>query len=68
MTASASSGSTGRSWPGWRAGPTTTASISGADGADCELTGALDPWPRAGAAEQDAGGRDSLAARAAPVT
>eukprot|EP00969_Alexandrium_andersonii_P014523 633212-Alexandrium_andersonii.AAC.1 len=61
MAASASAGSTGKSWPGWTAGPASTASISGAEGADCELTGALEPWPCGGAAKQDAGGRGSPA-------
>eukprot|EP00969_Alexandrium_andersonii_P006297 273676-Alexandrium_andersonii.AAC.1 len=55
-TASASAESTGKSWPGWTARPASTASISGAAGTDCELTGALEPWPRGGTAKQDAGG------------
>eukprot|EP00969_Alexandrium_andersonii_P096096 4243219-Alexandrium_andersonii.AAC.1 len=55
MTASASAASTGRSWPGCGASATSTDSISGAEGTDCELTGALDP-PRAGAPKQEPGG------------
>eukprot|EP00969_Alexandrium_andersonii_P297011 13125295-Alexandrium_andersonii.AAC.1 len=54
MTASTSSGSTGGSCPGCTAGPASTDSISGAQGTDCELTGALDP-PWGGAARHDAG-------------
>eukprot|EP00969_Alexandrium_andersonii_P360602 15455730-Alexandrium_andersonii.AAC.1 len=55
MTASASAGSTGRSWPGCGASATSMDSISGAEGADCELTGALGP-SRAGTPKQEPGG------------
>eukprot|EP00969_Alexandrium_andersonii_P106702 4706982-Alexandrium_andersonii.AAC.1 len=56
MTASTKAGSTGKSCPGWSAGPASTASISGDEGTDCELTGALEPCPCAGTAKQEAGG------------
>eukprot|EP00969_Alexandrium_andersonii_P284717 12585798-Alexandrium_andersonii.AAC.1 len=54
MTASASAVATGRSAPGCEGGPASTDSISGAEGADCELACALDP-PRTGMAKQEAG-------------
>eukprot|EP00969_Alexandrium_andersonii_P101467 4476464-Alexandrium_andersonii.AAC.1 len=54
MTASARAGSTSRSTPGCAAGPASTDSISGAEGADCELTPALEP-PSWGVAKQELG-------------